>query len=90
LYENCLVNTVGYPTVPWLQRIVISLEMVRVEELNAVMPLLRPCVIGAMRKSISQAHLRKSQGSRCGKKPIDPQLDNFLNRDILASTASQN
>lgn len=86
MYENSLVNTVGYPTVPWLQRIVISLEMVRVAELNAVMPLLRPCVIGAMRRSTKEANSRKSQGSRCGRLRTVRPLKNFLNADILPST----
>ena len=89
MYENSLVNTVGYPTVPWLQRIVISLEMVRVAELNAVMPLLRPCVIGAMRRSTKVANYRKSQGLRCGRMHTVPPSKNFLNADIFPSTDSQ-
>lgn len=89
MYETCLVNTVDNPTARWLLRTVISLEMVRVAELNAVMPLLRPCVIGAMRRSTKEANSRKSQGSRCGRLRTVRPLKNFLNADILPSTDSR-
>ena len=72
-----------YKTEQSLPHIVTSFEMVRVEDLNRMITVLRPCALAATRTSTKDKCCQKPKGYRCLRMRTDPRLVNFLNGDLL-------
>lgn len=80
--ERYLANIAEYRMELLSQPIQISLEMAKVEDLKPWIIGLRPCVLAATRPSIKAQNSQRPKGLRCGKKPIEKLLENFLRWEL--------
>ena len=70
-YDNPHANiVVGLTAQLWLH-IPISFEMVKVEDLNRMITVVRPCALAAIRNSIKDKNSQNPKGLRCGKRPTE-------------------
>lgn len=66
-----------------LRLTVTSFEMVKVEDLNRMITVLRPCALAATRTSTKDKCCQNPKGYRCLRMHTVPLLVNFLNWDLL-------
>ena len=76
-------NIAEYKMEQSLPHIVTSFEMVKVEDLNRMITVLRPCALAATRTSIKDKCCQNPKGYRCLRMHTAPLLVNFLNGDLL-------
>ena len=83
MLESYPASIADYKTEQLLRHTVISFEMVKVEDLNRMITVLRPCALAATRTSTKDKCCQNPKGYRCLRMHIARPLVNFLNGDLL-------
>ena len=83
MQENYPANIAALTMEQSLRLIVTSFEMVKVEDLNRMITVLRPSALAATRTSTKDMCCQNPIGYRCLRMRTVPLLVNFLNWDLL-------